>query len=56
MDFFKDVVNGQLVDMEEATSEAESLKDVIVDNPTSKAQTDKHEILIYLSIVVGHQW
>lgn len=55
MDFFKVVVGGQLVDMEEVSPKIEGLKDVMVDNPTSEAQVDNHEILIYLSLVVGHQ-
>lgn len=44
MDLFKVVVDGQLVDMEEASPEAESLKDVTMDSPTLEAQANEHEI------------
>lgn len=41
-DFFKTVVDGQLVDMGEASPEAEVLKDVAMNNLTTKAQEDKY--------------
>lgn len=42
MDFFKVVVDGQLVDMEEDSLETEGLKDVMVSDPTPEAQKDDH--------------
>lgn len=42
MDFFKTVVDGQLIDIEEASHKAEVLKDVMTNNPTIGAQDDKH--------------
>lgn len=42
MDFFKVVVGGQLVDMDEASSETEGLKDVMVGDLTPEAQEDDH--------------
>lgn len=40
MDFFKVVVDGKLVDMEESSLEAERLKDVTIDN----RHLDEHEV------------
>lgn len=42
MDFFKIVVEGQLVDTEEASPEVEVLKDVAMNNSTPKALEDEH--------------
>ena len=42
MDFFKTVVDGQLVDMEEASHEVEVLKDVVTNNLIPEAQEDEH--------------
>lgn len=40
MDFFKVVVDGKLVDMEESSLEVERLKDVTIDN----RHLDEHEV------------
>lgn len=42
MDFFKIVVDDQFVYMEEASPEAEALKDMVMDNSTPKAREDEH--------------
>lgn len=42
MDFFKVVVDMQLVDMEEASCETEGSKDVMMDDLTPEAQEDDH--------------
>lgn len=45
IDFFKVVVDGQLVDMEKASFEIEGLKDMEVNNSTPEAQEDEyHEV------------
>lgn len=44
MDFFKTVVDGQLINMEEASPEVEGLKGVTNDNPTSEAHVNEHKI------------
>ena len=45
MDFFKTVVDGRLVDMEEASPEAETYKDAMINNPTPDAQEDEqHDV------------
>lgn len=38
MDFFKTVMDGQLVDVEEVSPKAEVLKDAIINNPTVRPQ------------------
>lgn len=43
MDFFKTVVGGQLVDMDEASLEAEGSRGVTDDNPASQAQANEHK-------------
>lgn len=45
MGFFKTVVDGKMVDMEDDSPEIESLKDPMMDNPTSEAQEDNHHEL-----------
>lgn len=42
MDFFKTVVDGQLVDIEKASPEAEVLKEVATNNPIPRAQEDEY--------------
>lgn len=44
MDFFKVLVERKIVYMEEASPEAESLKDMMVHNLASEAQAGEHEI------------
>lgn len=47
MDFFKTVVDGKLVDMDDASPEAEGSRGLMDDNPTSEAQINEHEIWVY---------
>lgn len=42
MDFFKTMVDGKLVDMEEVSPEFEVLKDVMIINLDPKAQEDEN--------------
>lgn len=47
MDFINTVVDGQLVDMDEASLEVEGSRCMMNDNPASKYQAKEHEILVY---------
>ena len=45
MGFFKTVVDGKMVDMEDDSPKTMSFKDLVVDNPTSEDQEDNHHEL-----------
>lgn len=52
MDFFKIVVDDQLINMEEASLKAEVLKDAMTNNPTPEAQDDEHhDVWVCLSLL-----